>query len=571
MKEGSVENVRKIISKYYDIRSIEELNSSISVKVSDLDLNPHDYFDRMVNELDSAGFIAFTSQYDSDDITVIEKPQVKNSSWIKTLLFLAAILSTAYFGYQYQASYSPGTGLFGDIFSGIIFYLLPLSVIFGAREAGKYVALKKNRMSYSFPIFVPDPIGLGTMGLINSPNKPYTSRKAMIEAGSYSLIFGLVISVVFYIFGSLLTFYFPPASAAVNSPVEKIGSPIILQMISINMVPSNGILDPLALAGWAGILTTAFNALPLGFMDGGLISTAILGRRGVYLSYISVIVILALGIIYPPWIVLAVFALLVGVRGPQPLNNRFRLHLNSKVLSAIAFIIVIIGIAPFPFQTSINSFNVSLSQYNFVTYEQNGTINIGVNITNTGSSTLVPAFEIGPAVSFTLSGRSKSIAPGDTVHYTLGMNTSGSLKYGYNYFTVSVYSGSVVKNLHITVLSVNLTPAFSFNNQNPLYIQENESQIFSIYLNISKFSNITVVSIVNPQLNYTYFISPQAQAGIKTINQSMATIQPYSSLSLKPGSSSQLIFSMPHIPQSWTIVAYNSSYYAAVAYIAVVK
>jgi hypothetical protein len=63
-----------------------------------------------------------------------------------------------------------------------------------------------------------------------------------------------------------------------------------------------------------------------------------------------------------------VFALLVGLRGPQPLNNRFRLNTNTKVLAAVAFSIIIVGIAPIPFQTSLNSFTASASQYNFVAY-----------------------------------------------------------------------------------------------------------------------------------------------------------------------------------------------------------
>lgn len=570
MREGSGEIIRKIVSKYYDITAVTETDGALIIKVSDLDLNPEDYFSRMVAELDASGYTGFTTGNLKDEITVIEKPASNENSWIKVILFAATIASTGYFGYLYQASYSSGAGLSGTIFSDIVFYLLPLSVIFAAREAGKYVALKRNRMSYSFPIFVPDPLGIGTMGMINSPSKPFTSRKAMIESGSYSLIFGLVISVIFYIFGSLLTFYFPPSSSAINSPVDRIGSPILLQIISLRMIPSNGILDPLALAGWAGLVITAFNALPLGFLDGGLISSALLGRRSVYLSYVSILAILGLGIIYPSWIVLAVFALLVGLRGPQPLNNRFRLNTNTKVLAAVAFSIIIVGIAPIPFQTSLNSFTASASQYNFVAYGQNATVAVTLNITDTGSSAIVPAFDITPSVSFTLSGRSKSILPGQSINYTMEIDTKGTMKLGYNPFSISVYSGSVSKTLDVNVLYVNLSPAFTFNNQNPMSMSVNESSIFSLYLNVSRATNITVISIVNPQLNYTYLIESQSVPGEKSVNASIVTILPFSSESLLSGSSEKLSFQMPHIPISWIIVAYNTTYSAAVANIQVV-
>ncbi|EQB71251.1 MAG: membrane-associated Zn-dependent protease 1 [Thermoplasmatales archaeon A-plasma] len=482
MKNESINAIRNVVARYYDISSINELEDSVVIKTQNLDDYPEEYFDRLVRDLEALGYIAFTNGSSSDEIIIIDRPRQSGNKFLKLLLLAASLVSTAYFGIVYQASYFPESGLAGNIFSGIIFFLLPLSVVLGAREAGKYVALKKNGMSYTFPIFVPDPLGIGTMGIINAPSKPYTSRKAMIEIGSYSLLFGLVISTIFYVLGSVLTFYYPPSAAVVNSPVERIGSPILLQIISMGLVPSNGILDPLALAGWAGLITTAFNALPLGFLDGGLISSAVLGKRSVYLSYLSVLAILGLGVIYPPWIVLAVFALLVGLRGPQPLNNHFRLRSNAKVLAAVALVVIVVGIAPFPFQTSLNSFTISASQLNFVTYQGNSSVAVNMEINNTGSSTMVPAFEISPSVAFTLSGKSKSISPGQDYSYSLDLNTSGSVHSGFNQFTISVYSGSVVKTFSVIVISVNLTRAFMFNNQAPLYMSVNKSQQFSISL-----------------------------------------------------------------------------------------
>ena len=294
MKSESIDGIKAAVARYYDISSISELDDSVVIKTQNLDDYPEEYFDRLVRDLEAMGYIAFTNGSLSDEIIIIDKPRQSDNKFLKLLLLAASLVSTAYFGVVYQTSYFPASGLAGNIFSGIIFFLLPLSVVLGAREAGKYVALKKNGMSYTFPIFVPDPLGIGTMGIINAPSKPYTSRKAMIEIGSYSLLFGLVISTIFYVLGSVLTFYYPPSAAVVNSPVERIGSPILLQIISMGMVPSNGILDPLALAGWAGLITTAFNALPLGFLDGGLISSAVFGKRSVYLSYLSVLAILGL-------------------------------------------------------------------------------------------------------------------------------------------------------------------------------------------------------------------------------------------------------------------------------------
>ena len=560
-----------IVKEYYEISSEENKGESIAFRVPSFHLESEQNFNRLSRELDKLGFLTFTSTGEVDEIIVMAKPQPhsKRDNRIKLILLVVTILSLMYFGYTYQVSYEGQNGIIQNFLTSLVFYLLPLSVILAGREASKYAAMKRNGMQYDLPIFVPSPIGIGTMGTINTPNKPYVSKRAMIEAGSFSIISGFLISTVFLIIGSLTTYNFPPSAPIVNSPAQTIGSPLIMQVIVNRIIPSNGILDPLAFAGWSGIVITAFNALPLGFLDGGLISSALFGRNATYLSYFSVLVIVGLGIIYPPWIILAVFALLVGLRGPQPLNNLTKVRFNTKVIAAVSFAIVVVGIAPFPFHSGINSFTATSSQSYFVIHDNQQLIDFNVTVNNTGMSTIVPAFEVTPTVELQWSGLSRSISPGSQFNYSLQFNLPNTTKLGFHSYDVTVNSGSYYRTLQISVLKINTTTALLFNNQIPYIMSPDPNGTVHLNLTSAVSDNLYIVSIGGPNITFSYF--PQNNFSKVTYTQNMAYIlaspseTQTSNLTIDRGIPFQLTFRLVSHPSYWYIVAYDSSFNAAIA------
>ncbi len=564
--------IHDIVEAYYEISSEENKGESIAFRTPSFHLEPENNFNRLSRELDKEEYLSFTSTGDVDEIIVMAKPhpQNKRDNRIKIILMAVTLLSLVYFGYTYQSSYNGNHDPLQNFLSSLLFYLMPLSVILAGREAGKYVAMKKNGMQYDLPIFVPSPIiGIGSMGTINTPNKPYVSRRAMIEAGSFSIIAGFMISTVFLIIGSLTTYNFPPSTPIVNTTVQTVGSPLIMQVIVNRLIPSNGILDPLALAGWSGIVITAFNALPLGFLDGGLISSALFGRNATYLSYFSVLVIIGLGKIYPPWIILAVFALLVGLRGPQPLNNLSKVKFNTKVIAAVSFAIVVVGVAPFPFHAGINTFTATTSQSYFVIHDNQQLVDFNVTVNNTGMSTIVPAFEVTPTVELQWSGLSRSIAPGSQYEYSLQFTLPNTTKLGFHDYEVTVNSGSYFRNFHISVLKVNTTTALLFNNQIPYIMKPDLNGTVQLNLTSAVSDSLYIVSIGGPNITFSYF--PQNNFSKVTYTQNMAYIlaspsqTQTSNLTIDRGIPFQLTFRLVSHPSYWYIVAYDSNFNAAIA------
>lgn len=113
-------------------------------------------------------------------------------------------------------------------------------------------------------------------------------------------------------------------------------------------------LNPLALAGWAGLVVNALNMIPLGELDGGRVAFAMWGRRAA--SRIGVVSTLLLGLsgvidelaLY--WVLLVLFL----QRGPL-VPQQEELSEPSKSLTPLAvglLFLPFLVLLPFPFGLS---------------------------------------------------------------------------------------------------------------------------------------------------------------------------------------------------------------------------
>ncbi|MEM3676258.1 MAG: hypothetical protein QXV22_04285, partial [Thermoplasmataceae archaeon] len=556
------ERIVSVLRKYYDIAEVKWDLQSVTVKVPDFRIAGEEVFIRASEELERLGFISFTNRGVEDEIIVTEARQAGENKIIKILLLFLTIGAISYYGYIYQTEYSGDGSILYNIGASLIFYVVPLCLILASREAGKYVALKRNGMNYYLPILIPNPLGIGTMGIINSPNHPFRTRKSMIEAGSYSILFGLIISVIFYVIGSAYTLNFPPHSPTINSPIARVGSPLLMSLFINRIIPSTGLLDTLAFAGWSGIVVTAFNAFPLGFLDGGLISSALLGKNSIYVSYISIIAVVALGILYPPWLILAVFVLLVGLKGPQSLDNLTPVGINGKVISAIIFSILILGMAPVPFHNSINQFSVSPSDQYFVLFGDSKNISLHLNVNDTGQSSIVPAFSVSPSVSLTVEGSSVTIAPGNNYTYNLVIEPR-NLKYGLSAFNLTVFSGSYYRTVLIQALYINLTEAVTFNGGSPYFTHIASDGTANISLASDIADNLSLVSVGN---NNFYLMMSNESLKLH-YTQEFSYILGGTNIDVKPGTTVTLNLFTPVNFTKWYIAAFDSNYSGTVAVI----
>ena len=564
MKELSQDALKAIVKKYFDFSSWDSDSVNPSFTVENFDSYPEENFENLAKELEKHGIVAFTVGESPVKISLVRtiSSETRSERYIKTGLLIAALVSIVYFGFSYQSSYDPEGAMLYNLGSSILFYLVPISVIMASRESIKYAVLKKNGMKYSPSIIIPDPLGLGTMGLINSPSTPYRSRRIMIEVASYSLVIGFAVSLVFYVIGSVYTTAIPPATQAVNLPVQKIGSPVFIGLIMGRFIPTSAIPDTLAFAGWVGLITTSFNALPLGFLDGGLISSSFLGRNSVYFSYASLLVIVVLTIFYDPWIILALFAILVGLKGPQALNNANPLRQSSKFLIVISFVVLVAGIAPVPIHTSLNQFNVTTSTNAFIEYNgHNGNISFQATIINNGASSIIPGFSFSPAGDLHISGSGAPIPSGGKRNYSFTFHSTALGSPGVYNYNFTVYSGTYSNSVRMMVMGVNETELFQFNYSNPYY-KFMGANLTGAVLSLS--------SVANETLNVAEFSSGdsfqmEVNGGVSYFNSSYSVM--LKGITVSPSRALKIPIVMKKYSSPLYVVAYNSSFDAAISVI----
>ncbi|MFH1101914.1 MAG: site-2 protease family protein [Methanobacteriota archaeon] len=296
-------------------------------------------------------------------IYIIKKPVVKRKPiWINLILLVATIFTTTLAGaIQWIQIYEPTITDFFTIIAksvtsfyflnGFLFFSLPLLLILGIHEMGHYLVSKKHGLDTSLPYFIPlpPPFILGTFGAVISTKEPIPNRKTLLDVGVSGPLCGFLVAIVVSFIGFMLMQQ-NPITAPQSDGTMYITLPLILQGIeSLFALPTNAVIHPTLFAGWVGIFLTAVNLLPIGQLDGGHISRALLKDKHKYFSWFIVIVLLLLGLFYEGWLIFAFLVLfLIGTQHQPPLNELSPLDTKRKLIGVLALIVFIVCFAPIP-------------------------------------------------------------------------------------------------------------------------------------------------------------------------------------------------------------------------------
>ena len=148
-------------------------------------------------------------------------------------------------------------------------------------------------------------------------------------------------------------------AGASTSPERSIILPLFFSLVLSRLIPQSVALNLLSYAGWVGIVMNSFNALPLGYLDGGLIFSSISPNYSRVLSYASIVALIGLSFVYASWFILVIFALLIGLQGPSALYSLRGLSRKNKAIILLVLFFIIGGIVPIPFHISPSNFSMS--------------------------------------------------------------------------------------------------------------------------------------------------------------------------------------------------------------------
>jgi membrane-associated protease RseP (regulator of RpoE activity) len=227
-----------------------------------------------------------------------------------------------------------------------------------AHEMGHYLACRYYGVDATLPFFIPFPIPalslIGTLGAFIRIRSPIPHRRALFDIGIAGPIAGFVVSLPVLVLGILEAELHPtapqPAGLSFGEPLLfQWAASWVLGPVSEDMTLYIG---PLGLAAWFGLLVTALNMLPIGQLDGGHVTYALLRERAAAISRIGSWGCVALIYFGPNWLVWSLLLRLLGRRHPPTLDEDLPLGRGRQLVGILGFVMFAVCFVPDPVQSS---------------------------------------------------------------------------------------------------------------------------------------------------------------------------------------------------------------------------
>ncbi len=288
--------------------------------------------------------------------------------WLHSLLLLLTVFTTTVVGAIHHLSFTAGfngdgaaLGLaaFRDLrfyFRGL-WYSATILAILGCHEMGHYLACRWYRVDATLPFFLPAPLVLtGTLGAFIRIRSRIPSKRALFDIAAAGPFAGFVVAVPALFMGLAMSAVerVPPDFSGI-----ELGEPLLFRGASWLIWGSlpDGLsvnMHPMAFAAWFGLLATALNLFPIGQLDGGHISHAVLGRRSTVVTLTMVGCAIGLTFVSTSWLVwtflMVVMLLAMGPRHPPTLDEDTPLDTGRVWLAVFALIILIVCFTPVPIE-----------------------------------------------------------------------------------------------------------------------------------------------------------------------------------------------------------------------------
>ena len=279
----------------------------------------------------------------------------QDRGWLHLTLFVLTIASTTLIGADHYASFLsdflrqpvtlevPALLLRGVWYSGTILLIL------GAHELGHYFACRYYQVDASLPFFIPMPVVLtGTLGAFIKIREPIPTKRMLFDIGIAGPLAGFLFAVPTLFIGVALS---PVVSVPDGLAGYSLGEPLLFKAAAWliwGAVPDGHSLNmhPMAFAAWFGLLATALNLFPVGQLDGGHISYAVLGRRSTAVTWGSICAAIGLTVFSTSWLVwtflLVAMTLVMGPRHPRTIDEDIPLDRPRVWLAGVALVIFIL-------------------------------------------------------------------------------------------------------------------------------------------------------------------------------------------------------------------------------------
>jgi membrane-associated protease RseP (regulator of RpoE activity) len=249
--------------------------------------------------------------------------------------------------------------------------LVGLVSILLAHEMGHYLACRYHGVDATLPHFIPSPwfpaLGwsfwqplsmVGTFGAFIRIRSPIPSRRALFDIGVAGPLAGFLVCLPVLWLG---------IQAAVVRPLDPdrggifLGEPLLFRWVSLAVHGTVAddhtlVIGKLGLAAWFGLLVTALNLMPIGQLDGGHVTYALLRDRAHAISRVASWVCVALVYFGPSWILWAVLVRVVGRRHPPTRDDFEPVGRARMAVGVLSLAVLVVCFVPDPIVFSWTDF-----------------------------------------------------------------------------------------------------------------------------------------------------------------------------------------------------------------------
>lgn len=302
-------------------------------------------------------------------IDPVEMPRRKfqNRMWVHVLLFLLTIGTTTFAGIDKYLSFSADAGFstlppdltWVQSLLGGFWYSGTVLAILGCHELGHYLACRYYGVDASLPYFLPVPITLtGTLGAFIRIREPIASKRMLFDIGIAGPIAGFLVALPALVVGMAMSRIIQLPDPLPPGTYE-LGEPLLFRGVSWLIwgpLPDGADVNmhPVAFAAWFGLLATALNLFPIGQLDGGHISYAVLGRRSSHVTLATVVGAMVLSYLSLSWVVWTLLTIvmlfLFGRHHPRTWDEAIPLDATRKWLALFALVMFVVCFTPAPIE-----------------------------------------------------------------------------------------------------------------------------------------------------------------------------------------------------------------------------
>lgn len=236
-------------------------------------------------------------------------------------------------------------------------YALVLMVIFAAHEFAHYFMAAYYKVKSNLPYFVPIPFFVGTLGAYTQRRSPIPHRQALFDIAAVGAWVGMLLTLPCLWVGLSLSEVVPLPQEATLLTFDGFDPrfSFLLALISrlalgAQLTPDMAImLHPVAIAAYVAFMFGAMQMLPIGQLDGGLITHAVFGQRTAgIIAQVTRFSMILISFVQPNFIFLAVFAILMPISNQPALNDVTDLDNRRDVLGMFTLVFVASIFLPLP-------------------------------------------------------------------------------------------------------------------------------------------------------------------------------------------------------------------------------